>query len=169
MKVKMFLFTVIQLFVVHIYAQSLSESLGGVKTNFHFFSNNTDLNVTDQFIIKRAEKKASASTNYSFHSAYGYGYGYQSFHLEFITREYYVTEEVEHKGKYSDKIELTFYNSDDIALATHTLDYSVVDLSYNISSDEIQFFYSVDLLGIPIVLLNKTAKINFIKKVSNKK
>ncbi|QGY42852.1 hypothetical protein GM418_04035 [Maribellus comscasis] len=169
MKVKIFLFAVIQLSVVHICAQSLEESLGGIETNFQFFSNNIDLKVTDQFIIKRAEKKASASTNYSANSAYGYGYGYQSFHLEFVTKEYYTIEEVEHKGRYSDKIELTFYNSDDIALATHTLDYSVVDLSYNISSDEIQFFYSIDLLGIPIVLLNKTAKINFIKKVSNKK
>lgn len=167
MKVKMFLFLIILLTVGISNAQTLGESLGGVKTNFQIFSDTADLKITNQMIIKRAEKKASKYL--SNESAYGYGFGYQSFHLEFVTRESYVLEKVDQNRAYTDKIELTFYDSNDIALATHTLNFSIVDLSYNIQSDEIQFFYSIDLIGIPIVLLDQTAKINFVKKVSDKK
>lgn len=169
MKTRTLLFLFIQLSVFSINAQSLSESLGAVKTNFQIFSDNKDLNVTDQFIIKRAEKKSYTRAVYD--GGYGYGYGYQSLHLEFVTQETYILEEFDHKfvGNNSDKLELTFYDSNDVALATDVSDFSVVDLMYSLPSEKLRFFYSIDLIDIPVILLDKTVKIDLIKLVSDKK
>lgn len=60
-------------------------------------------------------------------------------------------------------MELTFYDANDVILASHIANFSVVDLFYNISADKIQFFYSIDLIGVPIALLNKTVKIDLGK------
>ena len=75
MKAKTLLFLIIHLSVFNINAQSLSESLGAVKTNFHIFSDTKDLNVSDQFIIKRAEEESQTGVIYD--GGYGYGYGYR--------------------------------------------------------------------------------------------
>jgi len=169
MKAKTLLFLIIQLSVFNSSAQSLSEALGAVKTNFQIFSDNKDLNVTDQFIIKRAESEHQRGSISD--GGYGYGYGYQSLHLEFVTQETYLLQEFDHKlfGNNYDKLVLTFYDPDDIVLATYVSDFSVADLMYNLPSEKVRFFYSIDLIGIPVVLLDKTVKIDLIKLVSDKK
>ena len=168
MKAKTLLFLIIQLSVFNIDAQSLSESLGAVKTNFQIISDTKDLKVMDQFIIKRAEKK-SYTRSFS-EGGYGYGYGYQSFHLEFVTQETYIQKEFDHKEakNNNDKLKLTFYDKSDKIIATYVLDFSVVDLKYELAFDKMRYFYSIDLIGIPIVLLDETVKIDLIKLVSDK-
>lgn len=166
MKTKMLLFAIFLLSVTAVHAQNLKESLGGVKTNFHFFSGTTDLKVTDQVIIQRAERKSYGD----YINGYGWGYGYQSFHIEFITKELLAEETFKYKAgrDNNDKITLTFYDADNVILASHTADYADVDVLHDSSSDGGQSFYSIDLIDIPIVLLNKAVKIDLVKKVADK-
>lgn len=167
MKLKVLIFTIIQLSIFNIYAQNLEDSLGGVKTDFCFFSDTTNLNVTNQMIIQRAEKNLKGNAT----NGIGMGYGYQSLHIEFIAREQIIEKEYKYRtGRNNkDKLELIFYGQDNAILASCITDYSVVDLMYNSSSAKKQFFYSIDLIDIPIVLLNQTMKINMIKKVAKRK
>lgn len=166
MKAKILLFVIIQLSAIGIHAQNLEEALGGVKTNFKLLSGTRDLNPADQIIIQRAERKSYSDAAYGI----GWGYGYQSFHLEFVTSENLVEEKFKFKtGRDNeDKLTLTFYDSEHVVHATLQLNYSEVDLLYNEESGRSQYFYSIDLINIPIVLLNKTAEINLIKKVSGR-
>jgi hypothetical protein len=155
------------LFVVNILvAQNLKESLGGIKTNFQILSDTVDLKVSDQIIILKAEKKYGANSDFG----YGWGYGYQSFHLEFITYKNIKVETFEHRaGRNNEsKLDLVFYDSTNAILASTTIPYDYVDLLNNLSLADGPFFYSIDLIDIPTVLLDKTSKIGMIKKVSSK-
>jgi hypothetical protein len=147
-------------------AQNLEESLGGTKTNFQIYSDTVNLKVSDQIIIKRAEKQTYSDSNFGT----GWGYGYQSFHLEFITNKNIKIENYKYKaGRDNEtKLELIFYDSNNRILATSSLPYYYVDLYNNPSITDSVFFYSIDLIDIPIVLLDKTAKIGMIKKVAEK-
>jgi hypothetical protein len=147
-------------------AQNLKESLGGTKTNFQIYSDTVDLKVSDQIIILRAEKQTYSDSNFGT----GWGYGYQSFHLEFITKknieiEYFKFRNGRDNGT---KLELLFYDSNNIVLTSSSIPYNYVDLYNNSSIIGSPFFYSIDLIDIPIVLLDKTAKISMIKKVAEK-
>ena len=166
MKTKMLLSAIFLLSVAAINAQNLNESLGGVKTNFHFFSDATDLKVTDQVIILRAERKSYGD----YINGYGWGYGYQSFHIEFITKELLAEKTFKYKAGHdnNDKLEFSFYDTDNVVLASYTADFGDVNILHNPSSGGGQFFYSIDLIDIPIVLLNKALKIDLVKKVSDK-
>ena len=166
MKAKILLFVMIQLSAIVIHAQNLDEALGGVKTNFELISGTIDLKPADQIIILRAERKSYSDASFGT----GWGYGYQSLHLEFSITEKLTEEKFRFKtGRDNeDKIALTFYDSDNVILTNCQLNYSDVDLLYNLESVRSQFFYSIDLINIPIVLLNKTAKINLIKKVADR-
>jgi hypothetical protein len=147
-------------------AQNLKESLGGTKTNFQIYSDTVDLKVSDQIIILRAEKQTYSDSNFGT----GWGYGYQSFHLEFITKKNIKIENYKYKtGRDNgNKLELIFYDSNNSVLATSSFPYDYVDLYNNSSIIDSPFFYSIDLIDIPIVLLDKTAKIGMIKKVAEK-
>jgi len=72
-----FLFLIVIGFTLQ--AQTLSEKLGAVPTNFRFFSGETDLEVNHQFIIKNAGAYHCSGT--TFDTGYGYGAGYESFRL----------------------------------------------------------------------------------------
>lgn len=161
------LLIVIQLFVVNaLEAQNLKESLGGIKTNFKIVSDTVDLRVSDQIIILRAEKKSSENSSFGT----GWGYGYQSFHLEFIAKKEIKVETFKFKpGRDNEsKLELTFYNSENSILASLSVPFDQVDALSNPTTSDRLFFYSIDLINIPVVLLEKTYKINMIKKVSSR-
>ena len=147
-------------------AQNLKESLGGTNTLFQIYSDTVDLKVSDQIIILRAEKQTYSDSNFGT----GWGYGYQSFHLEFITKKNIKIENYKYKtGRDNgNKLELIFYDSNNSVLATSSFPYDYVDLYNNSSIIDSPFFYSIDLIDIPIVLLDKTAKIGMIKKVADK-
>jgi hypothetical protein len=147
-------------------AQNLKESLGGIKTNFQIYSDTVDLKVSDQIIIIRAEKKYDSDSDFGT----GWGYGYQSFHLEFITKKNIKIENYKFRTGRDNgtKLELIFYDSNNSVLATSSFPYDYIDLYNNSSIIDSPFFYSIDLIDIPIVLLDKTAKIGMIKKVAEK-
>jgi hypothetical protein len=164
---KTFLLIIVFIFSANILgAQNLKESLGGAKTNFQIYSDTVDLKVSDQIIILRAEKQTYSDSNYGT----GWGYGYQSFHLEFITKKNIKVENYKFRnGRDNEtKLELTFYDMNNGVLATTSFPYDYVDLYNNSSITDSPFFYSIDLIDIPIVLLDKTAKIGMIKKVAVK-
>ncbi|MGB8491882.1 MAG: hypothetical protein WCE64_12570 [Bacteroidales bacterium] len=147
-------------------AQNLKESLGGIKTNFQIYSDTVDLKVSDQIIILRAEKNYYSDSNFGT----GWGYGYQSFHLEFITKKNIKIENYKYRTlrDNENKLELIFYDSNNSVLATTSFPYDYVDLFNNSSIKDSPFFYSIDLIDIPVVLLDKTARIGMIKKVAKK-
>jgi len=164
---KKVLIIVIQLFVVNILvAQNLKESLGGTKTNFQIVSDTVDLKVSDQIIILRAEQKHHGDATFG----YGWGYGYQSFHLEFIAKKDIKVETFKFRtGRDNEsKLELIFYNSENNILASLSVPFESVDLLSNPTTVDSSFFYSIDLIDIPIVLLEKTYKIGLTKKVASK-
>jgi len=165
MKTKIILIAFILLSAIGIQAQNLEQALGGVKTNFKLFSGTNDLNPASQMIILKAERNSDTNTDFGT----GWGYGYQSFHLEFVTSENLVEEKFRFKtGRDNDaKLGLTFYDSDEVILAYCQINFSDVDLLYDTNPGKTQYFYSIDLINIPIVLLNKTAKIDF-KKLSSR-
>lgn len=165
MKIKGIVLIVIQALVFNLYSQNLSESLGGINTNFQFYSDTIDLKVTDQIIIRRAEK--SIGSDFIGDAAAGWGYGYQSFHLEFVARENLKIKYFKHpKARtISDSLELTFYDSNNTVLANYLSDISIID-SYKVHDS--QFLYSIDLIDIPILFLDKTEKINLIVKRAEK-
>ena len=143
-------------FTYNIVAQSISESLGGVHTNFQIFSDSVDLNVSDQIIILRAEKGTYSGPNA------GFGYGYRSYHLEFITYKPLFSN----YSKYNDSriLKLIFYDEKNRELATRIRPIAdlmqVYNEAYNPALMDFPIFYSIDLISIPIVLLDKTRKIN---------
>jgi len=62
---KFVLVIALQLFVLQMLcAQSISESLGGIKTNFEISTINTDLEVTEQIIVLAAERLLLVWVNY---------------------------------------------------------------------------------------------------------
>ena len=159
----------LQLFAVNILvAQNLKEALGGVKTNFQIFSDTIDLKVSNQIIILKAEKKHDQYADT--YSGYGWGYGYQSFHLEFITKKNIKVDTFRfQKGRANEiKLELVFYDSNNTILASASIPFDQVDVFNNSSKADSPFFYSIDLIDIPIVLLDKTSKIGMIKKVASR-
>jgi hypothetical protein len=98
------------------------------------------------------------------------GYGYQSFHLEFIARKDIKVETFKYSlGRDNrSKLELIFYNSENLIIASSSIPFESVHVLSNTSSSDGLFIYSIDLIDIPIVLLERTHKIDMIKKVSSK-
>lgn len=66
------------------------------------------------------------------------------------------------------KLKLIFYDSNNNELASISIPFDYVDLYNNLSIINSPFFYSIDLIDIPIVLLDKTDKIDMIKMVGSK-
>ena len=154
---KGYLLILIQIIAFNLYSQSLTDSLGGIATNFQFFSDTIDLEVYDQNIILRAEKY-SASEVYDTGGA-GWGYGYQSYHLEFITDVDLITAPLQNKRKNNrDRLKLMFYDANNNLLGT----YSSFFNDNCLKTDDF-YFYSVDLIEIPMILLDKTEKIGLIR------
>lgn len=131
-------------------AQSLTEKLGGVKTDFVFISDSLEMDIVDQAILKRGVRK------YDSYSDGAYGYGFQTFHLEFITtskiKEIYFNERRKWAHYKIDLIaendsflySINKYSSDDVRM---------------VSGEDSLHAYSIDLYQIPIIILDKTEKI----------
>ncbi len=162
-KIKISITAVFILFCGLLNAQTISSALGCVKTNFQFYSDTTNLEVTSQFIIKNAgifKKSVSDGLDYG----YGYGGGYESYHLEFITNKELSTE-VNRKVNYN--YEINFTDSNNIILATTTFDNDKVSHFSNRYFKDTPKFYSFDLINIPISVLDRTRKI-YITKIVHK-
>ena len=167
---KTVLLVVLQLFVVNllIAQKSLNESLGGIQTHFQIFSDSVDLKVSNQIIILKAEKKHDQYAD-SF-SGWGWGYGYQSFHLEFETNEEIEVKPLHYEGirKPESRFDLLFTDAENKVISSATIPVDYVDLLSNPKKEGDPYFYSIDLIDIPVVLLDKTSKINLVKRVPSR-
>lgn len=155
---KFVLVIALQLFVFQMLcAQSVSESLGGIKTNFEISTINTDLEVTEQIIVLQAERLTYISTV----DQAGWGYGYQSFHLEFITQKAIKEVQGDKNNRY--KYRLTFIDHENVILFATDLSHNSVKKYNNPDIANSRFFYSIDLIGIPVLLFDKTKRIDIYR------
>lgn len=171
---KAIFFIALQLVVFSsLHAQSVSEQLGGVKTHFQLYSLTTKLDVSEQILILRAEAKHKMETDILSGEFYatGWGYGYRSYHLEFVTQEELNAQRLPGKfgkSRYT-RLRLTFFDTNKNILASFTIPYDRVDRQSYSSAKGGPFFYSIDLINIPLVLLDQTAAIGMVKMVSHLK
>lgn len=150
-------------------AQTLFDALQGTKTNFQIVSDGNDLKVTDQIIIRNAEK-VEIRVNID---EYGYGYAYQSFHLEFISRKSIVaikSDDFADKNLLQlafylsgHKFLLSFYDWNNNLLTATTIPDNYVDVFTNASADKRMYFYSIDLIDIPILILENAKRIDIVE------
>ena len=138
-------------------AQSISESLGGIKTNFELSSVNTALEVTDQIIVLTAERLSYINAV----GEAGWGYGYQSFHFEFITQK--EIKEIQGDRNNRFKYRLTLIDHENVILFTTNLPNNSVKKYHNPDIADSKFFYSIDLIDIPVLLLDKTKRIDLYR------
>ena len=155
-----FLFTACFITMSNVHAQQLYTGMGGIKTHFQIYSDTSNLNVTDQILIKQAEKKSYIDwVNHA-----GYGYGYESYHLEFATnKDLFVENFKKRTGRDNEKkIKMIFMDSNHKELATVTRSFDSTNATSASQPENSCTFYSFDLINIPSLLLDKTAIINLI-------
>lgn len=155
---KIFLLITLQFFAFQIIcAQSISESLGGIKTDYKIFSDTIDLKVVDQLVVLAAERRSYISAG----DQAGWGYGYRSIHLEFITKKelFELTTENKNRNKYR----LTFSDQDNVILLTINIPEYSVNKYINPFIPNNRIFYSIDLIDIPLLVLDNAKGINIIK------
>lgn len=131
--------------------QTLLEKLGGVKTDFILTSDTVVLEVFDQVIIQRGNV-VHGSINDG-----GYGYGNQNYFLEFITRE--KIQKIKTNGPKNDfyRMELIDKNGNILGRIYPFLHHVKV-----ISNKETPLLYThaINLSEVPLILLDKTTRIN---------
>lgn len=147
-----------------LYSQSLIENLGGVKTDFQFTTDSVEIPIIEQAILRRGVSKYNSGIVSD--GGYGYGYGLQTFHLEFIT-EAKITERYR-SGKRSNRkhYEIKLWDENDSLLLHIGIQLSELR---KVSNGKNLYTYSINLNRIPIVLLDKTQKINIDKIKKGKK
>ena len=153
MKKTIFIITVLIFFSGLVNAQGLTESMGAIKTHFKFYSDTTPLDVSEQFIIKRAGSYSSASTET------GLAAGYDSYHLEFATRTALKTTDI-YKHTQVNEYKVEFYDANNDLLGTFLFGASHAQKISNPSKKGSEAFYSLDLFKLPLSILDRTAKIN---------
>ncbi|MDO5522481.1 MAG: hypothetical protein Q4G48_00365 [Bacteroidia bacterium] len=144
-------------------AQSLAEKLGGVKTDYIITSHGVELDITNQIISKRAERFHDWGGHNE--GAYGYGYGYESFHLEFTVRNGEMDMPQPGGLLKSEKfIVLDFYDDEGSLLGSRTRSVRDVRLISNNTSGNQLMHYSIDLIAIPLPLLDAAKRIDIFRE-----
>ena len=120
-------------------AKSLTETFGGVKTNYKFMSKDEPLTVFDQMLIRRANKSNSQSGTD--------GYGYSSIHLELCT---------DSNMHIFNIATLQFYDKNDSLICEHTtaLDQTKQSVIFSKEPGEKKRYYSFDLVDIPFFIFD---------------
>lgn len=156
----LFLFGIVAL-SLNTNGQSLTEALGGVNTQFDIYSDTINLEVKQQCIIKRANTFKQISNHIDW--SYALGGGYESLHLEFSTTKNLQVVKVEH-AEHSYLLE--FVKKNGVILAVAPLNNDQVKLYTNPYVKNPKTFYSIDLIHIPICILEETHEIIFTKITS---
>lgn len=144
-------------------AQNLSQKLGGVETDFIITSHGIELEITNQIIAKRAERFYDWGGHNE--GAYGYGYGYESFHLEFTVRNGEMDMPQPGGLLKSEKfIVLDFYDGDDNLLGSRTRSARDVRFISNNALSNKLMHYSIDLIAIPLPLLDAAKRIDIFRE-----
>lgn len=153
MKRTIFIITVLFFFTGLVNAQSLTDSLGAIKTHFKFYSDTTPLNVSQQFIIKRAGSYSVAAQDL------GMAAGYDSYHLEFATQTALKTTDIYKHNKVSE-YKVAFYDTNNNLLGTFMFEPEHAQKISNSDKKGSEAFYSLDLFKLPLSILDRTVKIN---------
>lgn len=144
-------------------AQSLSEKLGGVKTDYIITSHGVELEITNQLIVKRAERFYDWGGHND--GAYGYGYGYESFHLEFTVKNGEI--DLPESGslfKSGKLLVLDFYGEDGNLLGSRRRSPQDIRFISNNSTNSKLMHYTIDLIAIPLPLLDSTKRIDIFRE-----
>jgi len=141
-----------------IYSQSLTEKIGGIKTNFVIVSDTNRLKINDQAFFKRGLSKFSTEYSNYQEGGYGYGYGLQTYRLEFITTDEFNTI----RGNDNKKIwyKLSLIGTDNTTLLQAYLDRTKI-LKYSNGSDLRTI--SINFQDIPLIVLDNTQVIKIEK------
>lgn len=153
-------------------AQSLSEKLGGVTTEFLFFTKDSTMNVQQQTIIKRsvAEQRIGKGNSYNdvgiCVGSYDFVYEVVSevFYLEFITKNpiRYIRNVFPAKRKKREVYYLVqFYNNKMEMISEEKMAVDKIQKILNNGKDK-KYTYSINLKDIPILLLDQTKTINVV-------
>ena len=146
-----------------LHAQTLSEKLGGVRTDYVITSHGVELEITNQVISKRAERFYDWGGHND--GAYGYGYGYESFHLEFTVKNGEIdTPQSGNLLKSERFIVLDFYDENGNLLGSRTRSVRDVRLVSNNSPSNKLNHYSIDLIAIPLPLLEAARRIDIFRE-----
>lgn len=140
------------------YGQTLSEQLGGVKTEFVILSASDTMEVLDQQIIKRGLSDWGNGVSYSSEKASAYGYGLETFRFEFSSKD--TLRKVTSSRKKRQRYFLQAYDENGSLLMCDYLKRGDVWFRSNGSGISI---YSVNLQGVPLVSLNKTKYLRFTR------
>ena len=148
-------------------AQTLSEKLGGVATDFVIISGEDTLDIDKQIIIKRAKYKAKKDYNtYETYEGgyggygYGFGYGYQSFHLEFTSKQQVGKTNV-FNGNRTPTWYCTFHYYDKNGKQTLEMFVPGSMLKQGFNEQSVtSYIYSLNLVNVPILVLDNTSTIH---------
>lgn len=144
--IKTILFVLVLIFSVKLCAQTITEKLGIVKTDFDFFYEDKKLTIFKQGIIKRAQ----------YHYRFENGQmGLEAYHLEFVYElEYDKNFEIENHKDYIAE----FYSEEDELLTI--IEYGLwKKASDNDESKTGKKYYAINLIDLPLFILDDTRKI----------
>lgn len=157
-------FTRIALFVLfaslitlELSGQSLIEKLGGVKTDFIISSIENNLEIEAQYILR---KGTSETGRLQLADEGSYGYGYSPFYFEFMTKD---NIQIRNKrGRNQEYFSVEFYDAQDQILAQYRWDLESIDI-VTTKQEPSYKIYSLNLEGVPMLVLEKTRRINLIE------
>ena len=152
-----FVIIILGLTCSNLFAQSLIEKLGGLKTDFVFTTDSIELQIVDQAIIQRGFSDFNVRTNSSNSYGHAYGYGLQTFHLEFITTSDLKTFERFKKKPDKAIYDIKLYDENDTLLLNFGVLFSKSKASIKTSG---MTSYSLNLIQVPLILFDRVKKID---------
>lgn len=154
---KNLILTAILLLSTQLFAQTLTEQLGGVKTNFVFSSNGVEINVLNQLIIERG------NYDYSIMGQGGYGYGYQSYWLE-IQVDTFIHAVKTDKSIYVRNFIIEFYDKDNNLLQSMKYYANNIRNIKSLKNDKNAYlFLSFNLVDLQTIMLENVHRIDIVK------
>ena len=138
-------------------AQDLREHTGVLDLKITITNQDTVINNGIPILVRRAESNNNTSSNYETSSVAGagygygsgYGFGYASWHLEFVG-----TKDLRTIRK---KYQLSFMDQSGEVIGFFRFDQKEVDVIS--TKSKAQFFYSIDMIDVPILLVEQTTRI----------
>lgn len=152
MKIVTFL-TFLSLFLT-VQAQSLSEQLGAIKTKFEFTTSSSPLEVSQQLIIK------SAGMYYNHGAESAYGAGYETFRLEIeVANDLPLLRSKLFDG--NGGYHMTFYDENGQQIGFVRFHSTGILRLRKVNDFQEPFhYYSFDLRGVTLSILDKTHRID---------
>jgi hypothetical protein len=148
------LISVFSLLIMNGYCQSFSQQLGAIPTQFEFTTSELPLDIIQQQIVKRAGRIHHSSAQAS------YAAGYETFRLEIQLQ----SDIPLMRAKLFDGnsgYQFTFFSESGERLGFVRLSSSEVNrIRDNRFIDSKVNFYSFDLINVPLLILDKTSRID---------